>query len=90
MDVDVEITKMSSKGQIVIPKKIRNEFGFRPGENFVVFGSKDTIILKKVEIPSTLEAFEALVEWGVEFAKKKGIKEEDIEKIIHRHRGAKD
>jgi antitoxin PrlF len=89
MEADIEITKMSSKGQVVIPKKIRDEFGLRPGENFAVFGRKDTIILKKVEIPSTLEAFEALVEWGVEFAKKKGIKEEDIEKVIHKHRGVK-
>lgn len=89
MEAEVEITKMSSKGQVVIPKKIRDEFGLHPGENFAVFGRKDTIILKKIETPSTLDAFEALVDWGVEFAKKKGIKEEDIERVIHKRRGVK-
>jgi AbrB family looped-hinge helix DNA binding protein len=90
MEADVEITRMSSKGQVVIPKRIRDKFGLRPGESFAVFGRKDTIILKKLEIPSSLEAFEALVEWGVEFAKEKGIKEEDIERIIHKHRGIRE
>lgn len=89
MEAEVEITRMSSKGQIVIPKKIRDEFGLHPGENFAVFGRKGTIILKKVETPSTLDAFEALVDWGVEFAKKKGIKEKDIERVIHKRRGVK-
>ncbi len=89
MEAEVELTKMSSKGQIVIPKKIRDKFGIRPGENFAVFGRKDTIILKKVEVPSNLEAFEALVDWGVKFAKEKGIKEEDIERVIHKRRGVK-
>jgi len=30
------------------------------------------------------EAFEKIHECGVEFAKKKGLKEEDVEKIIHK------
>jgi len=89
MGAEIELTKMSSKGQVVIPKKIRDKFGIRPGENFAVFGRKDTIILKKVEVPSDFEAFEALVDWGVEFAREKGIKEEDIEKVIHGRRGVK-
>jgi hypothetical protein len=30
------------------------------------------------------------VKWGIDFAEEKGIKEEDIEEILHRHRGVKE
>ncbi|MEE8359167.1 MAG: AbrB/MazE/SpoVT family DNA-binding domain-containing protein [Candidatus Hydrothermarchaeales archaeon] len=87
---EVEITKISSKGQVVIPKSLRDEFGIKPGESFAVYGGRDTIILKKIQVPTSLEAFEALVDWSVKFAKKKGIKEEDVERIIHRRRGVEE
>ena len=47
-----EITRMSSKGQIVIPQKLRNRMKLREGEKFVVLGSKETILLRKLEMPS--------------------------------------
>ena len=36
-------TKMSSKGQVVIPEDIRKRLGFRAGSQFVVVGEKDVI-----------------------------------------------
>jgi len=39
-------TKMSSKGQVVIPEEIRKRFGLKSGSQFVVVGEKDTVILK--------------------------------------------
>ena len=44
---DVILTKMSSKGQIVIPKAMREMLGIREGEVFALFGEDDTIILKR-------------------------------------------
>ncbi len=46
------ITSLSTRGQIVIPQKIREELGLLEGEKFLVRGKKDTIILKKLEAPS--------------------------------------
>jgi len=43
----MEITKLSTKGQIVIPEKIRK--GIEEGTPFVVTRKDDLIILKKVE-----------------------------------------
>lgn len=45
--VEINVTKMSSKGQIVIPSKIRK--GFVKNEEFVIIKSGDQLILKRVE-----------------------------------------
>jgi len=79
-----ELTTMSSKGQIVVPKDVREHMGIKEGTTFAIFGRDDTLILKKVSVPTAKEAFEKIHKWGVEFAKKKGLKEEDVEKIIHK------
>ncbi|HLC57417.1 MAG TPA: AbrB/MazE/SpoVT family DNA-binding domain-containing protein, partial [Candidatus Nanoarchaeia archaeon] len=54
------ITKMSSKGQVVIPQEVREELGLGEGELFVVIGSKDALILKQVKKPSTQEIMDEL------------------------------
>lgn len=84
-----ELVTMSSKGQIVIPKGLREDLRFGKGSSFAVFGKEDTIILKKVDVPSATEAFEKIHKFGVELAKKRGLKEEDVENIIHKGRGLK-
>lgn len=43
--VEINITKMSSKGQIVIPVEMRKNFG--ANERFILIRNKDQIILKK-------------------------------------------
>ena len=47
------------------------------GTKFAVYGRGDTIIFKKVELP-TVKDFERLVNLGRSFAKKRGIKEKDV------------
>ena len=43
--VDIEITRLSSKGQIVIPSSIRE--GFREGDKIMIIRDGKRIILKK-------------------------------------------
>lgn len=45
-----EITKASSKGQIVIPRVVRRKLGIKRGSVFAVSSRKDMIVLKKLEI----------------------------------------
>lgn len=45
----MEFTKASSKGQIVIPTKIRKKLDIREGSVLAVAAEKDMIVLKKVE-----------------------------------------
>ncbi|MBI3022596.1 MAG: AbrB/MazE/SpoVT family DNA-binding domain-containing protein [Thaumarchaeota archaeon] len=46
---EMEFTKASSKGQIVIPTKIRKKFDIREGSVLAVAVEKDMIVMKKVE-----------------------------------------
>ncbi len=84
-----DIITMSSKGQIVIPKNIRDQLGIDTGANFVIFGEEDTVVLKKIKVPTAKEAFEKLHKLGIKFAKEKGLKEEEVMKKIHAGRGIK-
>ena len=59
---ELSITKMSSKGQIVIPMEMRKEF--HDGEKFIVIKSGNQLILK------TLTAFDKNIEDDLEFARR--------------------
>lgn len=90
--MDVETTKMSSKGQIVIPQDIREELNADEGTVFAVIGSNDTIILKKLEKPSKedlIKNLEKIAKEGRKRAEKLGIKESDVSEIIHKLRKEK-
>ena len=53
-------TKMSSKGQVVIPEGIRKRMGLKAGAQFVVVGDKDVVILKAIS-PPAMEDFDELI-----------------------------
>ncbi len=54
------MTRVSSRGQVVIPGLIREKLGLRDGSRLIVFGEGDTIILKKVGLASSLERKQTL------------------------------
>ena len=79
-----EITKISSKGQVVIPSDIRKELGLDIGSSLLVTKMQDFVLLKKIEIPDMKKEFERLTKFGNQHAKKMGIKnEEDVVRMIH-------
>lgn len=82
-----ELTKISSKGQVVIPYDIRKELGLDTGSTLVVSRTDDFILLKKLHIPDLEEEFERLTKWGQSFAKKKGLTEKEVMRKIHKGRG---
>ncbi len=45
---EMEFTKASSKGQIVIPTKIRKRFDIREGSVLAIVAENDLIVLKKI------------------------------------------
>lgn len=81
----IEVTSISSRGQVVIPQVIREQLNIHEGEKFVVIGQDDTIVLKKLEMPS-FKGFDRLLKKTREFAKSKKIKPEDIEEAVKRTR----
>ncbi len=81
----VEITSVSSRGQIVIPQRLRDKMKIHTGEKFVVIGEDNTIVLKKIEMPS-FRGIEKLLKKTRDFAKNKGIKQSDVEEAIKKTR----
>lgn len=83
----VETTRMSSKGQIVIPEEIRKRLGLRAGDKFLVVGDKDVVILKSISSPS-LDEFDGLITKARKQAERAGIKRSDITEAVAKSRGS--
>ena len=77
----VQITKISSKGQIVIPQEIRKKLDLEEGNLMVVSNKNDTILLKKIEIPK-IKTWEEVTKPFREAAKKINFSREDLERVI--------
>jgi len=45
----IDVTKVSDKGQVVIPKEIRDRMGFTEGSRLIVVATEDAVVLQKVE-----------------------------------------
>jgi len=82
---EIETTKMSSKGQIVIPEDIRNKLGLKTGDKFLVMGDKDVVILKALSNPS-LEEFDDLIKAARKQARTAGLKRSDIANAVSKSR----
>lgn len=50
------LTKVDTKGRIVIPKDIRKRMGIKPGEEFLITEiDGDTIVMKRFDVRKMLE-----------------------------------
>ena len=84
----VETTRMSSKGQIVIPEEIRKRLRLRSGDKFLVVGDKDVVILKSISAPS-IDEFDDLISKARKQAERVGMKRSDITDAVLKYRGRK-
>jgi AbrB family looped-hinge helix DNA binding protein len=81
MTLTLETTRLSSKGQIVIPEKIREDLHLKEGSQFVVMGQKDVILLKTIQ-PLPADEFNSLIKTARQQAKAAGLKKTDLERMI--------
>ncbi|MFN3621304.1 MAG: AbrB/MazE/SpoVT family DNA-binding domain-containing protein [Nitrososphaerales archaeon] len=49
-DVTIDTTRVSEKGQIVIPKDVRDRLGLKTGTKMIVIATNDIMILQKVDL----------------------------------------
>ncbi len=77
----VEITRISTKGQIVIPRRIRDKFELEEGNVLSVMESDDAIVLRKIE-SSKVKSWEEATKPFRDASKKSGFTQEDLFKII--------
>lgn len=77
----VSITKISSKGQVVIPQEIRGRMKLEEGNILLVLDDDDSIILKKIGLPK-IKTWEKVTKPFRDAAKKSGFSKEDLDRLI--------
>jgi AbrB family looped-hinge helix DNA binding protein len=84
----VATTRLSSKGQVVIPEEVRKRLGLEAGAQFVVVGDGDVVILKVISPPSR-EDFTRLVAKARKQAKKAGVRKREVSAAVRKVRSRK-
>jgi AbrB family looped-hinge helix DNA binding protein len=74
-------TKLSSKGQVVIPEEIRRRLGLEAGVQFVVVGEGDVVVLKALKAPK-MSTFKELLDRAQASAETAGLEPEDVERAV--------
>ena len=82
-----EITKLSSKGQIVLPQAVRKRLKLGAGMQFMVLGDGDMVILKRLEPPAKND-FKRFIKQSRLYAKRAGLTAFDIEKTVREVRAS--
>ncbi|MCF8079817.1 MAG: AbrB/MazE/SpoVT family DNA-binding domain-containing protein [Desulfobacterales bacterium] len=85
---EIATTKMSSKGQVIIPEAIRKKMNLKPGDRFVVVGASETVILKTIT-PPNMDQFEDLIAEARRQARRVGLKRSDIAEAVRAARAKK-
>ncbi|HEV2420061.1 MAG TPA: AbrB/MazE/SpoVT family DNA-binding domain-containing protein [Candidatus Acidoferrales bacterium] len=78
-------TRLSSKGQVVIPEKVRRTLGLNEGDQFLVIGQGDAVILKTIT-PPKIEEFQELLNQARAEGRKARIRKADLKSAIARVR----
>ena len=76
--VEASTTKVSSKGQVVIPINVRKAAGLKEGEKILAIAFDDTVVLKKITAKTFEETFKPV--WNR--IRKLGLTEEDVNALI--------
>ena len=65
MTKGLDLTRVSSKGQIVVPLHIREKLEVAEGDTFAIYEHKGLLVLKKLTHPLGKEDVQALTEIAV-------------------------
>ena len=85
-----EVTVISVKGQVVIPKGIRKKLRLKPKDRLIVYGEEDTIVMKRLDLPELKETWKKIEQIARERNRKHGkLTEKDVEEEIAAYRKEK-
>lgn len=76
----IELLRLSSKGQVVIPKSIRNKLNLKEGDRLIFFTRGNLLVLRKIEGEESI--LSVLSQPVREKALKLGVKKEDIQEAV--------
>jgi len=81
-------TRLSSRGQVVIPEEIRTRLGLEAGAQFVVVGEGDVVVLKALK-PPRMADLKTLLDKARQSAEVAGVTPDDVTKAIRDARSQK-
>jgi len=81
-----EVTTVTSKGQITIPSRLRDQFGLEQGTKLMVVPTEYGLVLKKVDLPSVTE-FQQRVK---ERAQTVDLSDDEVTQLVHEARDTKE
>ena len=90
--MSVMTTKMSSRGQVVIPEAMRTQFGWGLGTAFIVEAYKGNVIMQPLRpTPESVFAkkFDALLAQGQSQARAAGLRTSDIAAVVADYRSSR-
>jgi AbrB family looped-hinge helix DNA binding protein len=78
---------LNSKGQITIPKNIREKLGLKPKTLFMVYTYEDSVVLEKFEELDLKKGINAMYKRvKTRIAKHSGLTQNEVEAGIQKHR----
>ncbi|MBI9099562.1 MAG: AbrB/MazE/SpoVT family DNA-binding domain-containing protein [Spirochaetaceae bacterium] len=77
----LEITSLSTRGQVVIPTDIRTKLKLEPGTKMIIVQDGDNILLKPIKAPK-LNQFEKIIAIGDKVKSELDLNKNDIDKAI--------
>ena len=83
-----DVTAVSYKGQVILPKAIRDDLQIEPGVKLMVISDGTSILLKPIPEPDISE-FRNLLDAAANWADEVGMTEDDISSAIKSVRKAK-
>lgn len=83
----MELTNLSSKGQVVIPRTIRQSLSMSPGTKFVVLTDGQNVLLKPLP-NSRLAEFKKIITASRQLVKRRAIKQKNLPALIKQTRYA--
>lgn len=81
----IQVTSVSSKGQVVIPNDIREIMGISIGTKMIIFTDGDNLLLKPIQAPN-FETFKKLIKESRQLIAKTGFKKTNVQKLIQQAR----
>lgn len=86
---EIDVAVVGTKGQIVIPKRFRNELSITPNTKLVVYRRNDKLVVTKLKIPPLKELKDLFSEVDQQSKAKKKPSEQEILSEIQEYRAAK-
>ena len=86
--MNVDVLTVSSKGQIALPDSVRKALSIAAGDKIVAYSSGDSILLRKLELP-TEDEFSKWLDNAQKWASQSGLTEDDVPAIISEVRARK-